>query len=97
MVLHRTRLYCKLQRDHFSLSHDGLLPIDIILLLVLWEPGLLAFNPFTSVSAKSQIDKFPKITNWVKLKHKQLISKVLPQQVSNKWSHLKGSAHRIKP
>ena len=34
-------------------------------------------NPFTPESAKSKIDKFSKIANWVKLKNKQHHSKVL--------------------
>ena len=34
-------------------------------------------NPFTRDSAKSKIDKFPKITNWLKLKNKQHHSNVL--------------------
>ena len=37
----------------------------------------VVINPFTSDSAKSKIDKFSKITNWVKLKNKQHHSKVL--------------------
>ena len=33
----------------------------------------MGFNPFTPNSAKSKIDKFSKITNWVKLKKKSTI------------------------
>ena len=43
------------------------------------------YNSFTPDSAKSKIDKFSKITNWVNLKNKpQRHSKV---QLSNEWSH----------
>ena len=35
------------------------------------------FNSFNRDSAKYQIDKFSKVTNWVKLKNKQPHSKVL--------------------
>ena len=37
----------------------------------------LMFKPFTPDSAKSKIDKFSKITNWVKLETLQLHNKVL--------------------
>ena len=37
----------------------------------------LQINPLTPNSAKSKIDKFSKITNWVKLKKKQHCRKVL--------------------
>ena len=40
-------------------------------------------NPFTLDSAKSKIDKFPKITNWVKLKTNSSTA----EQLSNEWSH----------
>ena len=42
-------------------------------------------HPFTADSAKSKIDKFSKITNWVKLKSKQYST---VQQLSSEWSHL---------
>ena len=36
-----------------------------------------AFNPFTPDSAECKINKFSKITKWVKLKNKQHHSEVL--------------------
>ena len=41
------------------------------------EITMINVNPFSPDSAKSNIGKFSKITNWVKLKYKQLYSKVL--------------------
>ena len=35
------------------------------------------FNPFTAETAKSKVDKFPKITSWVKVRNNQLQSELL--------------------
>ena len=43
-------------------------------------------NPFTLDNAKSKIDKYSKITNWVKLKNKQHCSKVLLNSFPTKVS-----------
>ena len=47
------------------------------------------FNPVTPDSAKSKIDQFFKITNWVKLKNKQHHRKNFAQPFCNEWSHFR--------
>ena len=60
------------------------------------EKSFRLFNPMTPDSVKSKTDKFYKITNWVKMKNKEPPKESTAQQLSNEWSNLVESVHRIK-